>query len=329
MDKILLCMGEFGVNTRILAAFLGSFLSYTSPAGEGDLLPAAPGQLDPRELVELYRFREINTRTRIFGVTGYPLKFSGSPHFFNAVFGIENTNAVYVPFPAASIKPLLQLAEELGVSGLSVTVPHKETVLPHLSYESDKVRSIGACNTLVYKSGGWRGFNTDALGFSDSLLEFTGKKNLRGMKITIVGAGGAARAVAFEVRRLKGKALIINRSPGRARDLALRYGFAWAALDGKGIEMMEKYADIIIQTTSAGLEPHTGEDPLVYYKFTGRELVMDLIYKPEKTRCLIRAKEAGCKILNGYDMLIRQARYQYGYFMEKEFPASLVSRVGF
>jgi 3-dehydroquinate dehydratase/shikimate dehydrogenase len=329
MDKILLCMGEFGVNTRILAEFLGSFLSYTTPTGEGDLPLAAPGQLDPRELAELYRFREINSQTRIFGVTGYPLKFSGSPRFFNAVFGIENTNAVYVPFPAPSLKPLLQLAKELGVSGLSVTVPHKEEVLPFLSYESDNVSAIGACNTLVYKSGGWHGYNTDAQGFSDSLLEFTGKKNFRGTRITIVGAGGAARAVAFEVHRLKGKALIINRTPVRARDLARRYGFAWAALDDKGIEMMDKYADIIIQTTSAGMEPDTGTDPLAFYKFSGRELVMDLIYKPAKTRCLLRAEKAGCKILNGYDMLIRQARYQYGYFMEKEFPASLVSRVGF
>jgi 3-dehydroquinate dehydratase/shikimate dehydrogenase len=329
MDKILLCMGELGVNTRILASFLGSFLSYTTPTGEGDLPLAAPGQLDPRELAELYRFREINSQTRIFGVTGYPLKFSGSPRFFNAVFGIENTNAVYVPFPAPSLQPLLQLAQELGVSGLSVTVPHKEEVLPFLSCESDTVSSIGACNTLVYKSEGWHGYNTDAQGFSDSLLEFTGKKNFRGTKITIVGAGGAARAVAFAVHRLKGKALVINRTPARARDLARRYGFAWAALDGEGIEMMDKYADIIIQTTSAGMEPDTGTDPLAFYKFSGRELVMDLIYKPEKTRCLLRAEKAGCKILNGYDMLIRQARYQYGYFMEKDFPSALVSRVGF
>jgi 3-dehydroquinate dehydratase/shikimate dehydrogenase len=329
MDKILLCMGEFGVNTRILAEFMGSFLSYTTPRGEPDLPLAAPGQFDPRELAELYRFREINSQTRIFGVTGYPLKFSGSPRFFNTVFGIENTNAVYVPFPADSIRSLLQLAEELAVSGLSVTVPHKEDVLPYLVYQSDKVKSIGACNTLVYKSGGWWGFNTDALGFSDSLLGFIGKKNLRGMKITIVGAGGAARAVAFEVHRLKGKALVINRSPGRARELALRYGFAWSTLDSNGTEMMYKYADIIIQTTSAGMEGSVDTDPLAFYKFTGRELVMDLIYKPKKTRCLLRAEEAGCKVLNGYDMLMRQARYQYEYFMEREFPASLVSRVGF
>jgi 3-dehydroquinate dehydratase/shikimate dehydrogenase len=328
MDKILLCMGEFGVNTRILADFLGSFLSYAVPK-EPDLPPAAPGQLDPRELAELYRFREINSQTRIFGIAGYPLKFSGSPRFFNTVFGIENTNAVYIPFPAPSIKPLLQLAKELEVSGLSVTVPHKEESLSFLSYESDDVQSIGACNTLVRKSGGWWGFNTDARGFSDSLLEFIGRKNLRGMKVTIVGAGGAARAAAYEVHRLKGKALIINRSPARARELASRYGFAWSALDGKGIEMMDKYADIIIQATSVGMEGGIDAEPLAFYKFTGRELVMDFIYKPEKTRCLLRAEEAGCKILNGYDMFIRQARYQYGRFMEKELPASLISRAGF
>jgi 3-dehydroquinate dehydratase/shikimate dehydrogenase len=308
---------------------LGTFLSYTTPWEEDDLPLAAPGQLDPRQLAELYRFKEINSQTKIFGVTGYPLKFSGSPRFFNTVFGIENTNAVYVPFPADSISSLISLAEELGITGVSVTVPHKETVLPYLSYQSDKVKAIGACNTLVYKSGGWWGFNTDAQGFSDSLLEFIGRKYLRGRKITIVGAGGAARAVAFEVHRLKGKALILNRSPGRARDLALRYDFAWAVLDNTGSRMMDKYGDIIIQTTSAGMEPNIDEDPLAFYKFTGREMVMDLIYKPEKTHCLLRAEEAGCKILNGYDMLIRQARYQYGYFTEMELSPSLISRIGY
>jgi 3-dehydroquinate dehydratase/shikimate dehydrogenase len=327
MDKILLCMGEFGVNTRILAEFMGTFLSYTTPKGESDLPLAAPGQLDPKELAELYRFREINSRTRIFAVTGYPLKFSTSPRFFNTVFGIENYNAVYVPIPSDSISSLISLAEELGITGVSVTVPHKETVLSCLSCQSDKVKAIGACNTLVRKAGGWWGFNTDALGFSDSLLEFIGRKNLRGRKITIVGAGGAARAVAFEVNRLKGKALVLNRSPGRAADLALRYGFAWAALDNAGSRMMEKYRDIIIQTTSVGMAPHLDEDPLAFYQFTGREMVMDLIYTPEKTRCLLRAEEAGCKILNGYDMLIRQARYQYGYFTETELSPSLISRV--
>ena len=329
IEKILLCMGEYGVNTRILAEHLGSRISYTTPAGEGDLSPCAPGQLDPKELAELYRFREITAHTKVFAVTGYPLKVTGSPHFFNTVFGIEQTDAVYVPIPADSVHSLIRLAEQIGILGISVTVPYKEEILPYLGDKSEEVSVIGACNTIVASARGWKGYNTDAAGFSDSLLTFMGRKDLRGQRLTIIGAGGAARAVAAEVYRLKGKALILNRTPARAHALAEPYHFAWGGLDSQGAGLMEKYSNIIIQTSTVGMEPAVGMDPIEFYKFSGRETVMDLIYKPVKSRCLKRAEEAGCRILNGYDMLLRQAQLQYAYYMNKEFPPSLISRVGF
>jgi 3-dehydroquinate dehydratase/shikimate dehydrogenase len=329
MDKILLCMGDYGVNTRILAARMGSLLSYTTAKNESDSPAGAPGQLDPQEMAELYRFRSINEETPIYAVVGYPLKVTGSPRFFNTVFGLENVNAVYVPFPADSIHSFMRLAEELKIRGVSVTVPYKEAILSYLSSASKSVKAIGACNTIVASPQGWMGYNTDAPGFSDSLLEFMGRKNFFFRRITIVGAGGAARAVAAEIYRLKGKALILNRTSVKARDLAFPYHFAWAGLDDKGIAMMDRYSDIIIQTTPAGMHGGAEEDPLALYKFQGREVVMDVVYQPEKTSCLLRAEEAGCRILNGYDMLIRQARYQYGLYLKREFPVSLLSRVKF
>jgi 3-dehydroquinate dehydratase/shikimate dehydrogenase len=329
MEKILLCMGDYGTNTRILAEYMGSHLSYTTVKGEPDMPIAASGQLDPQELAESFRFREITKKTKIYGVTGFPLKVSASPRFFNTVFSMENIDAVYVPFPADSIQSLIRMAEDLGIAGVSVTVPYKEAVLPFLSYQSEQVTSIGACNTIVASAQGWMGYNTDAQGFSDSLLNFSGLKNLRGRKVTIVGAGGAARAVAAEIHRLKGKALILNRTAARAREVALPYKFAWGGLDSQGVTMMDRYTDIIIQTTSVGMDPRPDVDPIEFYQFTGKELIMDIIYKPEKTRLLLRAEAAGCRILNGYDMLLRQARYQYKYFLRTEFPPSLISRVGF
>jgi 3-dehydroquinate dehydratase/shikimate dehydrogenase len=329
LEKILLCMGDYGVNTRILAEYMGSQLSYTTAKGEPDLPAGADGQLDPRELTELYHFRELTSQTSVFGVVGFPLKATASPGFFNTVFGLENTNAVYIPFPAESIHAFMRLAGEIGLQGVSVTVPYKEEILPYLSFKSNSVVAIGACNTIVNSSQGWMGYNTDAPGFSDSLLAFINKKNFRGRRITIIGAGGAARAVAAEVHRLKGRALILNRSSVRARDLALPYHFAWGGLDNQGLEQIEKYADIIIQTTSAGMEPYTDINPLELYKFSGSEVVMDIIYKPERTKFLKQAAEAGCRISNGYDMLLRQARYQYGYFLKREFPAPLINRVNF
>jgi 3-dehydroquinate dehydratase/shikimate dehydrogenase len=328
IDKILVCMGEYGVNTRILSEFLGSRISYTS-IKDADIKQAAPGQLEPKVLSELYHFREITAKTKVYAIAGFPLKFTNSPFFFNTVFRMEQTDAVLIPIVADSVESLIDLAEEIGILGLSISVPYKEKILPYLISRSEKATSIGACNTLVRSLRGWMGYNTDAAGFSDSLLSFIGKKDLKGRKVTIVGAGGAAKAAAFEVHRLKGKALILNRTPARARNLAEPYRFAWAAFDSRGAVLMEKFSDIIIQASSVGMAPDTENDPIEFYKFSGKEIVMDFICEPSKTRCLRRAEQAGCKILNGSDMLHRQARYQYGFFMDREFPPSLVTRVKF
>ncbi|MDR0473888.1 MAG: type I 3-dehydroquinate dehydratase [Treponema sp.] len=328
MDKILLCLGDYGANTRILAERLGCFLSHVTIKGESDVPPAFPGQLDPIELAETFRFRSIKRDTKIFALTGFPLKVSSSIRFFNKVFSIEKDDAVYVPFPSDSFESMIALASEINIAGIAVTIPHKEASTLSLSWGSEQVRSTGACNTLVAGEQGWMGYNTDVWGFSDSLLNFSGLKNLKGRKITIVGTGGSARAVCAVVSALKGKALILNRTVVKARTLAAQYGFAWGGLDSQGFGMMKKYSDIIIQTTPVGMEGGLDADLLDFYQFTGKELVMDLIYNPKKTRCLLRAEQAGCKILNGYDMLLRMARYQYKYFIGKEFPPSLVDRVG-
>ncbi|MCL2808609.1 MAG: type I 3-dehydroquinate dehydratase [Treponema sp.] len=332
-EKIMVCMGHYGICSRILAEKFGSFLTYASALSENET-PGAPGQLDVRELAELYRFRKIKEETKIFGIAGYPLKSSVSPWFYNTVFGLENTNAVYVPFPVDSVTDFLKLANELDVQGLSVTVPYKEAVLAGLARSSVAVQSIGACNTLYRSNGEWFGDNTDCAGFSASLLEFLGRKNLKHKKITIIGAGGVARAVVSEINRLGGKALVLNRTVHRARNIASQYKFRWGGLDSQGIETMAKYNDIIIQTSSVGMEgyiatdhPDHSNDPLELYSFTGKELVMDLIYTPPVTPFLKRAAAAGCRTINGYDMVIRQACLQYANFMGTEIPQQLLSRI--
>ncbi|MDR3247685.1 MAG: type I 3-dehydroquinate dehydratase [Treponema sp.] len=343
VDKIFLCMGHYGVFTRILAEKLGSQISFTT-AEEDDSPLAAPGQLNPKELIELYRFRNITADTKVFGVVGDPLTVTASPQFFNTVFALENTNAVYVPFPADSLADFMAIASELDVSGVSVTVPYKEEVLKYLGTISEDVDSIKACNTITRGPQGWRGTNTDALGFSDSLLDFMNvlkvqenkKKNrahplinLRGKKATVIGAGGAAKAVVSELHRLGAKVLVLNRTAAKARSLAAPYKFQWGGLDDRGIAQMEKFSDIVIQTTPAGMEGNPDRDPLEIYSFMGKEIVMDLVYKPERTPFLQRAALAGCPVLNGSDMLVRQARYQYTQFFKRDFPLALPSRVTF
>jgi 3-dehydroquinate dehydratase/shikimate dehydrogenase len=318
LEKVVIGIGEFGLCTRVLADRLGSQITYTSAKGESDMPIAARGQLDPKELSEFYRFKNINEETAIFGVTGFPLNITLSPLFFNTVFNSEGVNAVYLPIPAISIAAFLRFADEIGLKGASVTIPYKEAIVPYLTQKSDHVRLIGACNTIVREEDGWHGFNTDAMGFSNSLLNFIKAKDLKGKRVSIIGAGGAARAVAEEVHRFKGKALILNRTPIRARELADIFGFKWAALDSLGVTRMERYKDVIIQTTSVGMDSQIDDDPIEMYKFSGKEAVMDIIYNPQRTKCLQRAAKAGCRVLNGYDMFIRQAQAQFGFFTKRE-----------
>jgi 3-dehydroquinate dehydratase/shikimate dehydrogenase len=334
MEKILVCMGPVGNSTRILAAKTGSILSYCSATGKADIPLAASSHMSPAELAELYRFREIGPETKVFGLAGFPLQTSYSPHIFNTVFSHENIDAVYVPFRSDSIEHFLGLARELGLAGAGITVPYKEKLIPYLNKVSESVALTGACNTIVPsedgdagKNPGWTGYNTDPLGFSESLLEFMGRKNFHGQGVTVLGAGGAAKAVVAEIGRLKGKCLILNRNPARAKDIAAPWRFRWGALDGQGLDMMDRYSDIIIQTTPVGMAPNIEDDPFTLYRFTGRETVMDLIYKPAQTAFLKRAEAAGCRVLNGFGMLVRQAKYQYQYFTGKDFPVELIPRL--
>ena len=326
LNKILICMGHYGAYSRILAERFDSFLTYSIALSENEI-PAAPGQVDIRELSEIYRFRKINKKTKIFGIVGNPLKHSVSPWLFNTLFALENTDSVYVPFPANSINDFLELAKELDVQGLAVTVPFKESVLPGLVASSTGVQSIGACNVLYRSADGWSGDNTDCLGFSASLLKFLGKNNLKRKKVTIIGAGGISRAVASEIHRLGGKALVLNRTVHKARNIASQYDFRGGGLDHRGIELVSKYSDIIIQTSSAGMEEHEMVDPLELYTFSGKEDVMDLVYTPAETPFLKRAAAAGCKTINGYDMVIRQLSMQYANFFKKEIPEKLLLQI--
>jgi 3-dehydroquinate dehydratase/shikimate dehydrogenase len=330
-EKILIGIGHYGTYSRILAEQFGSAISYCSAFAETDAPPAAPGQVDVQELIKLYHFRTITKSTKVYGITGNPLKVTSSPHFFNMIFELEGTNAVYVPFPADSIVDFMEVANHLNLEGVSVTIPYKESVIPYLNSITDEVQSIGACNTLILTPQGWKGANTDAQGFSGSLLAFLGKENFKRQRVTVIGAGGAARSVVYELYRLGAKVLILNRTAAKAAQLAAPYKFAWGGLDERETAKVEKYRDIIIQTTSVGMEgtgdSSTPADPLAFYNFTGREEVMDLVYNPRMTPMLKRASNAGCNVLNGYDMLIRQAQHQYVYYTGKEFPGHLLSRI--
>lgn len=315
---IICAMGIQGLSTRILAGKLGSFLTYCSPANTESMSDKL-AHVDPILLNEVYNFRTIDDKTEIFGVTGYPLSNSSSPQLHNDGYHQHGLNAVYIAIRAETIEETIEFAEQVGVKGISVTVPHKETVIDKVQVVSEETAEIGACNTILKTKDGWSGFNTDIDGFKRSLLEFLGREDLLHKKIAIIGAGGVARAVANVVHELHGKACIFNRTIVKARILAEKYDFSYAALGLATHHLLERYSWLIIQTTSLGMgwTKEGGEgtgDPLDFYNFQGHEQVYDVTYYPKKTPIMLRAEEAGCRISNGYDMLKYQAYKQFELF---------------
>lgn len=321
-NHILVAMGDFGIPSRILSAKLNNYLTYCS-AKETSGNVANLGHLDPVTLNEVYHFRNINSETKVFGITGWPLDSSSSPALHNPAFVRHGMNSVYVPVRAEKVEQALNFANTIDMKGLSVTVPHKEKVMAFAMTHDPLVESIGACNTIVREGTEWHAYNTDAPGFAKALLEFTGLKSLRGKRVSIIGAGGAARAIAHVVKDLHGKACVFNRTVSKARELAELYGFKYATLGFDSAPILKKYSQIIIQTTSKGMHkspPSTDEnDPLYFYNFTGKETLLDIIYIPSSTPVMVRASQAGCKVCNGYDMLKYQGFEQFKLFTGEDY----------
>lgn len=321
-NHILIAMGPLGTVSRILSAKLKNYLTFVS-APENSENTKAIGQLDPVVMNDVYHFSSLDQSTKIYGITGWPLAVTSSPALHNEGYKLNKMNAVYVPLPAENFSEAFSFADAVGIEGMSVTVPHKEKVLECVENQSDKVTLIGASNTIVKKDGQWKCYNTDIGGFTKALQEFLGCKNLRGKKVAIIGAGGASAAIAASVKLLKGKACIFNRTVRKARLLAERFGFKYAALSSDSVKMLNKYSQIIIQTTSIGMnakEPYSAkDDPLWFYDFNGKEKVFDIVYVPAETPVMKRARESGCLCCNGYNMLKYQGYEQFELFTGKPY----------
>jgi len=229
-ERVVVSMGAYGFCTRVLAERLGSTLVYASASGNG-LDPAAPGQLDPSALIDLFRAKEYGPDWSLYGILGGPAVIhSLSPSIHNAGFCELGLKSLYLPFPADELEPFLALADRLGLRGFSITVPYKEKILPYLARRSAEVEAIGACNTAIRDGSEWVGYNTDAYGFSADVRRFLGVESLAGVRATIVGAGGAAKAVAYVLRSLGASACVINRNMSKAKHLAESYGFEWSGM---------------------------------------------------------------------------------------------------
>ena len=317
-EKILIGMGEHGLFSRILATKLGCFLTYCSASGAE---AAAPGHLDPRTLVELYRFRMQDQETFLCAVIGKPIAHSRSPEFHNRGYQALGLNGVYIPVLVDQARSFFRLAELVGMKGFSVTMPHKQGVMAHLSERDTTLEGIGACNTVVRRPrGGWFGTNTDVRGFLAPLEKQAPELLEAGSRATVIGAGGGARSVVYALRSRGIRPLIVNRTAEKAKALAEFFDCDWGGIDAEGVARIGENADLIVQATSVGMQPEPEADPVPEYRFSGLEVVYDLVYQPLMTVFRRRAQDAGCRTVSGLDMLFAQGAAQFKYFTGVEYP---------
>lgn len=319
-NRVVLAMGAFGFASRVLAARFGSRWTYATPPGT----LAAPGQIDPETLLTLYRFREQTRTTPVYGILGNPVFHTKSPVIHNPALDQLGLPGTYLPFLVDDLPAFFRTADLLDVTGLSCTIPFKEDVLLHVAETTPAVKATGACNTLWRRPGGpWSGDNTDAPGFMAPLAEVLGD-DLSDLRATVVGTGGAARGIVWALCQAGAKVVVLGRTPDKAQALALEFGAEWAPLGPESRLIVEDHPDLIVQTTSVGMGETEGQDPLEWYDFTGREVAYDIIYAPRWTTFLTRAKDAGCRVLFGQDMLLGQAVGQFKRFTGRDLPLAAV-----
>lgn len=315
-DHIFCAMGPEGFPSRILPAFSDSLLTYTSPE-ETIKNTAVIGHIDPITINTLYNFKNITKDTSLYGIAGWPLAKTVSPEIHNAGYRNIGLDAVYFPVRSPLVSEALNFAEKLGMKGLSITNPHKESALFYVKDQSNDVMQTGTCNTVIRKQDKWVAHNTDVAGFSRALDDFLGGVKLKRKKVSVIGAGDAAKAIVYVLRQLGAKVCIFNRTLSHAKQLAEKYDCKYEELTPSCVDLISEYSYLIIQTTSIGMTSDVQQeiiDPIPFYNFTGNELLFDIIYRPATTPLMRRASLAGCRVCNGYKMLEYQAYEQFKLF---------------
>jgi shikimate dehydrogenase len=254
----------------------------------------------------------ITGKTRVCGIIGDPIEHTLSPVMHNAAFLEMGLDYVYLPFRVAEkdLHGAIKGLRALNIAGINVTIPHKVEVMPLLDEVDEMAGYIGAVNTIVNQNGILKGYNTDASGF---YRVFTVNKiEIKKKKIVILGAGGAARAVAFILADKSAEITILNRSLDAAQAIAqrifktLRSEIKIGDLNSKHLQSSLEEADIVVNATSLGMSPQLAETPVPVSLLNERMLVVDIIYNPLQTRLLKEAEKKGARVINGLEMLVQQ-----------------------
>ena len=312
-----ICMGDAGIISRVLGVRAGSAFTFAAAtAGE----ETAPGQIAARTLMETYRIDQVDAATKVYGVAGSPIRGSLSPLMINAAFRRETVNAVYLALQADKLADLLTLVNEIPIQGLSVTMPLKQEIMAHLEKTDPLSAKIGACNTVLRaQDGKLYGFNTDVAGVVAPLER---RISLKGTKILVLGAGGAARAAVFGLHDKGAEIHILNRTPETAQKLARQAG----AKTIKKEAVAKTAFDVIVNATPVGMAGNKAAQVLEA-KDLNAKLVFDLVYNPIETPLLAAARSKGIPVVAGVEMFVQQGARQFEIWTGKPAPEEEMLRV--
>lgn len=305
---IALGMGLAGLSTRVLSLSRGGVLTFAALRRGAE---SAAGQPTVGELRDLFRVGSLTTESPVFGVIGNPVGHSRSPRIHNSTLAALGADGVYLPLPVEDldsfvhdfVRPATRKID-WRLRGLSVTIPHKLAIMPHLDYLDETARRIGAVNTVVVEGGELHGYNTDVTG---AMAPLEALLPLAGARVAVIGAGGSARAICYGLQVRGAEVTLYARDTAKAQVLAAEFGARVAPLESFAGEV-----DVVINCTPLGMHGHSeGQSPLPAESLRGVRLVYDLVYTPEETRLLEDARAAGCQTLGGLAMLVGQAAEQF------------------
>jgi 3-dehydroquinate dehydratase/shikimate dehydrogenase len=316
-----IAMGEEGLMSRVLGPRAGAAFTFASFS---DGAETAIGQVTARTLRDLYRVEQLDQATRIFGVAGNPITHSLSPLMQNTAFRKEGVNAVLLPLKVRALDDLLKVVRGLPLAGVAVTMPLKREVLPHLANpvhtaSMPLTHRIGACNTLrVGADGKIVGFNTDVDGVVRPLER---RLKLKGARIVVLGAGGAARAAVFGLAARGAEVSIVNRTHEAA--IALAKETKAKALPHE--HLSKTHYDVLINTTPCGMKGSKQPLPLVESELNAG-LVFDMVYNPLDTPLLKLARSRGIPVVTGLEMFVQQGARQFEIWTGKPAPEAEMLR---
>lgn len=254
----------------------------------------------------------ITGKTSVFGIIGDPVEHSLSPGMHNAAFDSVGLDHIYVPFNVKTeeLEDAINGARAMGIRGLNITIPHKTEVIKYLDYLDIAAGLIGAVNTIEFGENGAVGHNTDGIGAIRAIEEVTPVKE---KKIMVLGVGGAARAISFQLLLSEAENLVIsNRTIEKAQelkdDLVEKLDQEVIITDlGSDLKKELEDTDILINTTPIGMYPNINHKPLVTADMMHKELIVnDIVYNPLKTGLIMEAEKAGAKTISGIKMLMYQ-----------------------